>query len=124
VAPGTAAGPGGTGLGGSASTVGLGRRTGPAAAGPAAGPALDGLCRAFQQGKGGEGGGKLDAAAFERLAAAAGGGDRVEPFCDERLAADVQVKGPKEPKPKAPPGGRGQGQGGARGQGQGSPASA
>jgi hypothetical protein len=120
-APGTAAGPGGTGLGGSASTVGLGRRTGPAAAGPAAGPALDGLCRAFQEGKGGEGGGKLDAAAFERLAAAAGGDDRVGAFCDERLAADVQVKGPKEPKPRDPPNDGDQGQGGGRGQGSPAP---
>jgi hypothetical protein len=113
-APGTAtAGSGGTRPGGSASTVGPGPRSGPAAAGPAAGPALDGLCQAFQQGKGGGQGGKLDAAAFKKLAAAAGGDDRVEAFCEELLAADVQVKGPKESKPKDPPNDEGSGQGGA-----------
>jgi hypothetical protein len=79
------------------------------AAGPAAGPALDGLCQAFQEGKGGDHGGKLDAAAFKELAAAAGGDDRVEVFCEELLAADVQVKGPKESKPKDPPKDEGQG---------------
>ena len=101
----------GAGAGGSATTVGPGPRTGPAAAGPAAGPALDGLCLAYQKGKGGDQGGKLDAAAFEELAAAAGGADRVEAFCEKRLAADVQVKGPKEAKPKDPPDDAGQGQG-------------
>ena len=99
------------GAGGSATTVGPGPRTGPAAAGPAAGPALDGLCLAYQKGKGGDQGGKLDAAAFEELAAAAGGADRVEAFCEKRLADDVQVKGPKEAKPKDPPDDAGQGQG-------------
>jgi hypothetical protein len=112
VAPGTAtAGSGGTGPGGSASTVGPGPRSGPAAAGPAAGPALDGLCQAFLEGKGGDHGGKLDAVAFKELAAAAGGDDRVKVFCEELLAADVQVKGPKESKPKDPPD-AGHGQGG------------
>jgi len=111
-APDTATtGSGGTGPGGSASTVGLGPRSGPAAAGPAAGPALDGLCQAFQKGKGGGHGGKLDAAAFKELAAAAGGDDQVEVFCEELLAADVQVKGPKQSKLKDPP--QDEGQGGA-----------
>jgi len=109
-APGTAtAGPGGAGPGGSASTLGPGPRSGPAAAGPAAGPALDGLCRAFQEGKGGGQGGRLDAAAFAQLAEVAGGADRVEAFCEERLADDVKVKGPKEAKPKDPPDDAGQG---------------
>ena len=112
-APGAAtAGSGGTGPGGSASTVGPGPRSGPAAAGPAAGPALDGLCQAFLEGKGGDHGGKLDAVAFKELAAAAGGDDRVKVFCEELLAADVQVKGPKESKPKDPPGDPEQGPGG------------
>src|SRR5215218_3210974 len=99
-APGPAAGSGDAGSGGSASTVGPGPRPGPAAAGPAAGSALDGLCRAFQDGKGGEQGGRLDAAAFQKLAAAADGEDRVEAFCEELLAADAKVKGPKGAKPK------------------------
>jgi hypothetical protein len=106
------AGSGGTGPGGTASTAGAGPRSGPAAAGPAAGPALDGLCQAFLAGNGSEQG-KLDAAAFKKLAAAAGGDDRVEVFCEELLAADVQVKGPKESKPKDPPNDGGQDQGGA-----------
>jgi len=109
-APGPAAGSGDAGSGGSASTVGPGPRPGPAAAGPAAGPALDGLCRAFQDGKGGEQGGRLDAAAFQKLAAAADGEDRVEAFCEELLAADAKVKGAK---PKDPPDDPAQGQGGA-----------
>ena len=92
--------------------MGPGPRSGPAAAGPAAGPALDGLCQAFLEGKGGDHGGKLDAVAFKELAAAAGGDDRVKVFCEELLAADVQVKGPKESKPKDPPGDPEQGPGG------------
>jgi hypothetical protein len=120
------AGPGGTGSGGTASTAGRGPRTGTAAAGPAAVPALDGLCQAFQEGKGGDHGGKLDAAAFKELAAAAGGDDRIEVFCEELLAADVQVKGPKESKPKDPPKDEGQGgippsSGGGGGTGGGGP---
>jgi hypothetical protein len=108
--PGT--GTAGTGPGGPASTARSGPRPGPAAAGPASGPALDGLCQAFQEGKGSDQGAKLDAAAFKTLAAAAGGDDRVEAFCEELLAADVKVKGPKESKPKDPPEDAGQGQGG------------
>jgi hypothetical protein len=109
-APGTAA----AGPGGSASTVAAGPRTGRAATGPAARPALDGLCRAFLSGKGGGQGEKLDATAFEALAAAAGGPDEVPAFCEELLATDANVKTTNEPKPKDPPDdpGQGQGQGG------------
>jgi hypothetical protein len=99
------------GAGGSASTAGSGPRPGPAAAGPAAGPALDGLCRAFQAGNGGEQGGRLDATAFQELAAAAGGPGQVAAFCEDLLAADTKAKKPKEAKPKAPPGAAGPGPG-------------
>jgi hypothetical protein len=112
-APGTATtGSGGAGPGGSATTVAPGPRTGRAAAGPAARPALEALCQAYQEGSNGEQGGKLDATAFKKLAAVAGGDDRVEAFCEELLAADAKAKGPKEPKPKDPPDDPGQGQGG------------
>jgi hypothetical protein len=106
------AGAGGPGPGGSAPTLGPGPRTGPAAAGPAAGPALNGLCTAFQAGRGGDQGGKLDAAAFEELVRAAGGAGNVPSFCEAVLAAGVKTSKPKEPTPKGPPGDPGQGQGG------------
>ena len=113
-APGTATtGSGGAGPGGSATTVAPGPRTDRAAAGPAARSALEGLCQAYQEGNDGEQGRKLDATAFKKLAAVAGGDDRVEAFCEELLAADAKAKGPKEPKPKDPPDDPGQGQGGA-----------
>jgi hypothetical protein len=108
-------GAGGTaGTGGTASTVGPGPRTGPAAAGPAAGPALDGLCRAFQAGEGDDQGGKLDATAFQALAAAAGGDGNVPGFCRDLLGPDAKAKQPKGTTPADPPddAGNGQGQGG------------
>ena len=43
----------------------------------AASPDLKGLCRAYLHGKGAENGKKLDATAFQALARAAGGEDRV-----------------------------------------------
>jgi hypothetical protein len=108
-APGTAA----ASPGGSASTVAPGPRTGRATAGPVARPALEGLCRAWQSSNGGQGG-RPDAAAFETLAAAAGGPDEVPAFCEELLAADAKPKAPKETRPTDPPDdpGQGQGQGG------------
>jgi uncharacterized membrane protein YgcG len=103
-APGTApAGPGG-----SASTVAPGPRTGRAAAGPVARPALDGLCRAWQSGNGGQSG-RPDATAFEALAVAAGGPDKVPAFCENLLATDATAKPPKETKD--PPNDPGQDQG-------------
>jgi hypothetical protein len=109
------AGPGGTGSGGSAATTGRGPRTGTAAAGPAAVPALDGLCKAFQEGNGVDRGGKPDAAAFAELIRAAGGADEVAAFCEDLLAGDAKAKTPKDSKPEDPPPddtGHGQGQGG------------
>jgi hypothetical protein len=110
--PGTrVAGSGGAGL--AASPTGApGQGPGSATAGPAAGPRLDGLCTAYLAGKGGQQGGKLDAAAFRALAVAAGGSDQVQAFCEDRQAAAAGSKKPKDSKPQDPPGGGGQGQGG------------
>jgi hypothetical protein len=101
-------GTGGSALGASPSTVAPGRGPGATAAGPAAGPDLDGLCKAYLAGKGGEQGGKLDATAFRALSAAAGGDDQVTAFCQDRQAADAKSKKPKDSKPRDPPGGAGQ----------------
>ena len=61
--------------------------------------ATQGLCRAWQAGKGADNGGRTDSVAFQALTAAAGGADRVAGYC-----ADVTAGGA-----------------GAHGQGQGSP---
>jgi hypothetical protein len=83
--------------------------------GPAASPNLEGLCQAFVSGNGTEEGGRLDAAAFEALARAAGGQERVPAFCEDLLPGDQKAQEPKakEPprKPK-PSGNGGHGQGG------------
>jgi hypothetical protein len=91
---------------------------------PAATPDLEGLCQAFLSGNGAEQSGRLNATAFEALARAAGGQDRVPAFCDNLLPGDQNAKEPKKPKPS---GDVGQGQGipptstGSGGQGQGNP---
>jgi len=100
------------GPGGSLAGAGPSQRPGSAAAGPAAEPALDRLCRAFQEGNGGQQGGKLDATAFKALATAAGGSDKVAAFCQDLLATGAKAKNPKETKPGGPPDEAGQGQGG------------
>ena len=103
-------------------------------AGPAAGPALRGLCEAFVAGDGVERGGKLDATAFEELAKVAGGEEQVAAYCEELLPGDQKLKETKESKPEQPEqpdpsgsGGQTQGgppasTGGTGGQGQGGPA--
>jgi hypothetical protein len=90
--------------------------------GPAASPNLEGLCQALLSGNGAEEGGKLDATAFEALARAAGGQERVPAFCDDLLPGDQKAKEPKQPEPSGS-GGQGQGnQGQGQGnQGQGNP---
>jgi hypothetical protein len=85
------------------------------AAGPAAGPALEGLCRAVAARNGADQGGKLDAAAFQALAKAAGGAGKVPAFCQRLQASDAASKKPKEAKEPGrqdPPGGGGEGEGG------------
>jgi hypothetical protein len=98
--------------------------------GPAASPSLEGLCQAFVSGNGTEAGGRLEATAFEALARAAGGLDRVPAYCDDLQPGDQKAKEPKAKQPETPEpsGNGGQGQGvpptstgstGSGGQGQG-----
>jgi hypothetical protein len=113
-------------------TGATGRAAGTTAA-AAANPDLKGLCRAYQAGEGDENGKKLDATAFQALARAAGGRDKVQAYC-QRL--QPPNPGPDDPKPTDPepkdqqpgsPDDPGQGQGGpppsndGGGQGQGNP---
>ena len=96
-----------------------GGRLGPAGAGPAASPNLEGLCQAFRSGNGAAQGGKLDAASFRTLARAAGGEEKVAAFCEAIPPADDKPKEPsvsKEPgRPDPPGGGDNQGQQGGPG---------
>ena len=107
----------GGGLGGARPGV----STGPGGAGTAAAPNPEGLCQAFVSGNGAEQGGKLDATAFEVLARAAGGQDRVGAYCQALVEKDQasgkpkgpkDTKQPKEPEQPSPSGNGGQGQGG------------
>jgi hypothetical protein len=118
----------GGGLGGARPGV----STGPGSAGPAAAPNPEGLCQAFVSGNGAEQGGKLDATAFEVLARAAGGQDRVGAYCQalvDKAQASGKPEGPKDTKqPKepehpepSPSGNGGQGQGGPPADGEHSP---
>lgn len=92
----------------------VGAGPGTTGAAPAASPNLTGLCRAYLAGKGAENGKRLDATAFQALARAAGGEDKVEAWCRDTLLADAQPGKPKDEQPPAPPDdpGEGQGQGG------------
>jgi hypothetical protein len=81
--------------------------------GLAASPNLEGLCQAFVSGNGTGEGGRLDATAFEALAGAAGGQERVPAYCEALQPKDEKAKQPsdsKEPKP-SDNGGQGQGSG-------------
>jgi hypothetical protein len=96
-APVTTTGSGGAGPGAAPSAGAPGSGLG-AAAGSVAHPDLEGLCRAFLAGKGGEQGGRLDASAFEALSRAAGGDDQMRTFCQRLVPVDAKQKEPKEPK--------------------------
>jgi hypothetical protein len=91
-----------------------GRGPGVTGSGSMAGPDLKGLCRAFVASEGDERGKKLDAAAFEALASAAGGADRVAAWCQEANAGgpaspgDGQQTQPEEKPKGAPPTSNGQ----------------
>jgi hypothetical protein len=104
----------GGGLGGARPGVSTGPGPGTAGAKPAAAPNLKGLCQAFESGNGAKQGGKLDATAFEVLARAAGGKDKVAAWCEDLLPGDQKLKEPKEPKEpeEQPSGSNGQGQSG------------
>ena len=80
-------------------TVGAPGTTGTAAA---ASPNLKGLCRAYLAGQGAENGKRLDTTAFQALARAAGGEDKVQAYC-QRLQPPGPDPGdtkPKDPKPR------------------------
>jgi hypothetical protein len=83
--------------------------SGPKGAGPVAEPDKEGLCKAFLASQDKEHGKKMEAAAFERLAEAAGGESRIPAYCDGTQPVDPKPKDQKQP----PPGGQGQGQGGS-----------
>jgi hypothetical protein len=98
-----------------------GGRLGPAGAGPAASPNLEGLCQAFRSGNGAEQGGKLDAIALEALARAAGGQDKVPAYCEALQPGKqkaTELEEPKQPEPSnsggqgGPPASTGSGQSG------------
>jgi hypothetical protein len=98
--------------------------SGPKGAGPVAEPDKEGLCKAFLASLDKEHGKKMEAAAFERLAEAAGGESRIPSYCDGTQPGGPEPKDQKQPTP----GGQGQGQGGSPpdnggGQGQGQPPS-
>jgi hypothetical protein len=71
---------------------------GPAPGSTAAEPNLQGLCQAYLDGNGNEQGKKLEASAFQALAAAAGGHDKVAAYC--RATQPDAAK--DEQKPRAP----------------------
>jgi hypothetical protein len=119
-------GPGSTGSGGTPTTTAAPGRTGTAttqvdrsrgggtATGPdASGPAREGLCRAWQAGEGAGNGKREDSTAFQALAAAAGGVDRIDAYC--------KATTPEHPKDKEKEKGSGgsPGNGGSPGHGSG-----
>jgi hypothetical protein len=62
-----------------------------AAKGPdASGSAKNGLCQAWQSGQGGSNGKREDSTAFQALAAAAGGADKVDAYCQTATTAAGQ----------------------------------
>jgi hypothetical protein len=91
---------------------GNGTATGP----DATGPAKDGLCRAWESGKGGEHGRREDSTAFRALAAAAGGADKIAAYCQAttpgRPAGQGQGQGQGQDQNPPPDGGSGRGSGG------------
>jgi hypothetical protein len=100
-----------TGPGGGLPASRPGSGPGAGGAGSTAGPNLEGLCQAFLSGNGAEEGGKLDATAFEALARAAGGQDKVPAYCQVLQPGDQKAneQGARQPEPSDT---RGQGQGG------------
>jgi hypothetical protein len=125
-------GPGSTGGGGSPITAAPGRtgatteadhsRGDGTATGPdASGPAKEGLCRAWQAGAGAENGNREDSTAFRALAAAAGGVDRIDAYCQAVTPEHPNDKEKDKDKEKgsssSPGNGGSQGRGSGNGQG-------
>jgi hypothetical protein len=95
----------------------------PAGTGPLGEQERKGLCRVFLASQDKTNGKKMDAAAFARLARAAGGESRIPAYCEDR-----QPGGPAPRDQTEPPDNQGQGQSGpppgpGGGQGQGEPPS-
>ena len=70
----------------------------------ASGAARHGLCQAWAAGQGDDHGRRADAPAFQALADAAGGADRVAAYC----AAETQTSAAHGQRPAEPPGGGGE----------------
>jgi hypothetical protein len=86
------AGDKGQDLGDAARTEATSQGQGSGEQGTSTGPDLSkidktGLCTAYMAGKGGDNGGKYDAAAFKALEQAAGGADKVAEFCKDATAS-------------------------------------
>jgi hypothetical protein len=114
---GTAAGPKGPLAAGSA-----GPGSGPRQAGPVAEPDRERLCKAYLASQDKDRRKRMDAAAFKRLAEAAGGESRIPAYCHGTQPGDPRSEDEKQ----QPPEGQEQGQGGSSpggggGQGQGQP---
>ena len=77
----------------SSTTGATGRGPVATGSGSAAAPDLEGLCRAFLAGNGAEQGKKLDATAFEALARAAGGQDKVPDLLPVPPAREAEAAG-------------------------------
>ena len=92
----------------------------------AASPDLKGHCRAYLAGKGAEIGTKLDATAFQALARAAGGKDRVQAYCQRLQLSRPEPDNtrPKDLKKNPEPKDQQPGTADNPGQGQGNPQAA
>jgi hypothetical protein len=120
-------GPGRTGGGGSPTTAagrtdatGAERARGGTATGPdASGPAKDGLCRAWRASEGAENGRREDSTAFRALAAAAGGADKIDAYC--QTATPEHQKDKVKEKKKGSDASQGTGGSHGPGNGQGAP---
>jgi hypothetical protein len=123
-------GPGSTGGGGTPTSAAPGRtgaatttqvdrsRGGGTATGPdASGPAREGLCRAWLAGEGAANGRREDTAAFQALAAAAGGVDRIDAYCKATTPEHPKDKDKEKRSGGSPGNGGSPGHGSGNGQG-------
>jgi hypothetical protein len=92
-------------------TTGNGQRRSDAAA-PAGEGARNGLCRAYLAGKGSRQGRNAEVAAFQALAAAAGGPDRIASWCQGTRPGGGTDRGHDQSAPPSTAGDHDQGQGG------------
>ena len=92
------AGAGDAGPHGSRPGVATSRGPGPSAGAPAPSPNLKGLCQAYAKAyaAGAGQGAAMEAPAFQALAHAAGGEDKVSVYCEDLLPGDQRLKEPKD----------------------------